>query len=83
MTLEQLRAFAHSDEQHVTKLALTKEGARALIREHDHEVNAAIEDGLLFEIDTRKHNGPLDAQFTLARFRRMAAEDAALGTRGR
>jgi hypothetical protein len=29
-----------------------------------------------FEIDTRKHNGPLDAQFTLARFKRMAGEDA-------
>ena len=28
-----------------------------------------------FEIDTRRHNGPLDAQFTLARFRRMAAEE--------
>jgi hypothetical protein len=31
-----------------------------------------------FEIDTRRHNGPLDAQFTLARFRRMAREEAAL-----
>ena len=30
-----------------------------------------------FEIDTRRHNGPLDAQFTLARFKRMAAEEAA------
>ena len=30
-----------------------------------------------FEIDTRRHNGPLDAQFTLARFRRMAREEAA------
>ena len=30
-----------------------------------------------FEIDTRRHNGPLDAQLTLARFRRMAAEEAA------
>ena len=29
-----------------------------------------------FTIDTRKHNGPLDAQFTLARFKRMAGEDA-------
>ena len=28
-----------------------------------------------FEINTRRHNGPLDAQFTLARFKRMAAED--------
>ena len=28
-----------------------------------------------FVIDTRRHNGPLDAQFTLARFRRMAAEE--------
>jgi hypothetical protein len=28
-----------------------------------------------FEIDTRRHNGPLDAQFTLARFKRMAAEE--------
>ena len=30
-----------------------------------------------FQIDTRRHNGPLDAQFTLARFRRMAAQEAA------
>ena len=28
-----------------------------------------------FTIDTRRHNGPLDAQFTLARFKRMAAEE--------
>ena len=28
-----------------------------------------------FQIDVRRHNGPLDAQFTLARFRRMAAEE--------
>jgi hypothetical protein len=28
-----------------------------------------------FEIDTRRHNGPLDAQFTLARFKRMAVEE--------
>ena len=30
-----------------------------------------------FVIDTRRHNGPLDAQLTLARFRRMAREEAA------
>lgn len=30
-----------------------------------------------FQIDVRRHNGPLDAQFTLARFRRMAREEAA------
>jgi hypothetical protein len=28
-----------------------------------------------FVIPTRRHNGPLDAQFTLARFKRMAAEE--------
>ena len=28
-----------------------------------------------FVIDTRRHNGPLDAQLTLARFKRMVAED--------
>lgn len=50
MTLDQLRAFANSDEQHVTKLALTKEAARALIREHDREVNAASDDPLLFDL---------------------------------
>jgi hypothetical protein len=32
-----------------------------------------------FEIDTRRHNGPLDAQLTLARFKRMAAEDKRVG----
>ena len=30
-----------------------------------------------FEINTRRHNGPLDAQLTLARWKRMAREDAA------
>jgi len=30
-----------------------------------------------FEIDTRRHNGPLDAQLTLARLKRMAREEAA------
>ena len=30
-----------------------------------------------FEIDTRRHNGPLDAQLTLARFKRMAAQETA------
>ena len=29
-----------------------------------------------FEINTRRNNGPLDAQFTLARFKRMGREDA-------
>ena len=28
-----------------------------------------------FQIDVRRHNGPLDAQLTLARFKRMAAEE--------
>jgi hypothetical protein len=50
MTLDQLRAFANSDEQHLTKLALTKEAARALVREHDREVSAANEDGFLFDL---------------------------------
>lgn len=50
MTLDQLRAFANSDEQHLTKLALTKEAARTLIREHDREVNAASDDASLFEL---------------------------------
>jgi hypothetical protein len=30
-----------------------------------------------FVIPTRRHNGPLDAQLTLARFRRMAREEVA------
>jgi hypothetical protein len=58
MTLDQLRAFANSDEQHVIKLALTKEAARALIREHDREVNAASDDAGLFEITARHNAAP-------------------------
>ncbi len=59
MTLDQLRAFANSDEQHVIKLALTKEAARALVREHDREVNAASDEaGLLFEITARHNAAP-------------------------
>jgi len=30
-----------------------------------------------FQINTRRHNGPLDAQLTLARLKRMAREEAA------
>jgi len=29
-----------------------------------------------FQIDVRRHNGPLDAQLTLARFKRMRVEEA-------
>lgn len=30
-----------------------------------------------FQINTRRHNGPLDAQLTLARLKRMAREEVA------
>lgn len=55
MTLEDVRRFAESGESHIRQIALTKEAARALIREHDREVNAASDDAGLFEI-TARHN---------------------------
>ena len=45
----------------------------ALIAEHEAEVGKTLEPA--FEINTRRHNGPLDAALTLKRFKRMAAED--------
>ena len=41
----------------------------------DRAAACTCETPAAFVIDTRRHNGPLDAQFTLARFRRMAAEE--------
>jgi hypothetical protein len=58
VTLEQLRTFAESKDLSVIKLALTKEAARALIREHDREVNAASDDAGLFEITARHNAAP-------------------------
>lgn len=52
MNLDQLRAFANSDEQHIRQIGLTREAARALIREHDQEVRASV-DPLLFDIPER------------------------------
>lgn len=54
MTLDQIRAFAESRDQSIRQIALTKEGARQIIAEHEREVNAAIGDALLFEIDTTR-----------------------------
>lgn len=73
MTLDQIRAFANSTEGHINKLALTREAARAIVAEHDREVAKNLEPG--FEIDVRRNSGPLDAELTLKRFRRMQAED--------
>jgi hypothetical protein len=59
MTLEDVRRFAESGESHIRQIALTKEAARALIREHDREVNAASDEaGLLFEITARHNAAP-------------------------
>jgi hypothetical protein len=71
MTLDQLRAFANSDEQHLTKLALTKEAARALIREHDLEVNANA-DLFLFEPKDR----PDEGKYAAHQFARIASANA-------
>ena len=42
----------------------------------DRAAACTCETPAAFVINTRRHNGPLDAQFTLARFRRMAREEA-------
>lgn len=54
MTLDQIRAFANSRETHIRQIALTKEAARQIIDEHEREMNAAIGDALLFEIDHKR-----------------------------
>ena len=43
----------------------------------DRAAACTCETPAAFVINTRRHNGPLDAQLTLARFRRMAREEAA------
>ena len=43
----------------------------------DRAAACTCETPAAFVIDTRRHNGPLDAQLTLARFRRMAAQETA------
>ena len=74
MNIDQLRAFANSDELHIRQIALTREAARAIIAEHEREVAKNQEPG--FEINVRRNNSALDAQLTLARLKRMAGEDA-------
>jgi len=64
VTLDQLRAFANSDEQHIHKLALTREAARALIAEHELEVGKNLEPA--FEIRERADEGRM-APFFFAR----------------
>jgi hypothetical protein len=69
MTLDQVRAFANSRDQSIRQIALTKEGAKALIREHDREVNAAAGDPMLFEPKDRADEG----KFVAEQFGRIAA----------
>lgn len=68
MTLDQVRAFANSKDLSIRQIALTKEGARALIREHDREVNAAAGDTFLFEPRDRD-----DGKFASHTFARIVA----------
>ena len=41
----------------------------------DRAAACTCETPAAFVINTRRHNGPLDAQLTLARWKRMAAEE--------
>ena len=68
MTLDQVRAFANSKDLSIRQIALTKEGARQIIREHDREVNAAAGDPALFEPKDRD-----DSQYVSQQFGRIAA----------
>lgn len=82
MNIDQLRAFANSDEQHINKLALTREAARAIVAEHDREVAKNLDAG--FEIPERddgKHAARMFGVFAKAEadFQReleLQAEDA-------
>lgn len=68
MTLDQVRAFANSKDLSIRQIALTKEGARQIIREHDREVNAASGDSDLFEPKDRD-----DSKYVSQQFGRIAA----------
>lgn len=68
MTLDQVRKFAESRDLSVRQIALTKEAARSIIAEHEREVNAAIGEGLLFDLRDRD-----DSQHVSKSFARIAA----------
>jgi hypothetical protein len=76
MTLDQLRTFASSSDQSIIKIALTKDAARALIREHDREVNAASNDPALFEPKDRDDSAFIAGQF--AKIHQVQADETRL-----
>lgn len=86
MTIDDLRKFADSAEGHIRQIALTKEAARAIVREHDREVNAASNDPELFAPRERADEGRYAARqyagiaAVLADEARIAAEGGGMTT---
>ena len=70
-SLDQIRAFAESRDLSIRQIALTKEGARQIIDEHEREMNAAIGDALLFEIDHKRADAKPHQLMTEAAIERM------------
>lgn len=58
MTLDQLQKFADSTELHVRQIALTREGARQILAEHEREIANVTTAPKSFEIpDERADEG--------------------------
>ena len=65
MNIDQLRAFANSDELHIRQIALTREAARAIIAEHEREVAIFdLVDGNSFKL-TGRDDGPYRLQLSI------------------
>jgi hypothetical protein len=71
------RNFGLPNELAAIKIATVQRIASYVEDAEDRAAACTCEAPAAFVINTRRHNGPLDAQLTLARFRRMAREEVA------
>ena len=71
------RNFGLPGELAAIKLATVQKIDAYISAAEDRAAACTCETPQAFVINTRRHNGPLDAQLTLARFRRMAREEVA------
>jgi hypothetical protein len=71
------RNFGLPNELAAIKIATVQRIASYVEHAEDRAAACTCERVPGFQINTRRHNGPLDAQLTLARFKRMAAQEAA------
>ena len=87
MSFAQIQMLTRNRQPHETQAGVKYKTLDAAVAEftalmdrlahaEDRAAACTCETPAAFVINTRRHNGPLDAQFTLARFRRMAREEA-------